>query len=951
MNCHLRRELIHSKGGWLSPAGVFLLAALAVGLLVSGWIWWLATGNPGIPFLSRIRSAEWIVYPLVPDPRSRDAIEMVTVFRRSWRLESVPTNAVLQVRAFAGCKLTLNNAPVGAAPRTGGNWKKPTVYDVAGLLRTGTNEISVVVFNSNGPPALWLLLKSGKWTLKSDETWQSSLCGAVWQPARLASTPLPIRRGNPMAGGEQCAESFTNRLPTLLLLAGLSLGILCGAQYLWRDRNTSAALERTGFSTRQAATLVGLAAGLWILLFAHNLKLLPALNGFDVDDHLEYIDHIRQHGLPLANEGWEMHHPPLYYLLGASVLKVFHLGTRDTAGITALRLFGLVLGLAQLGLVFASLRLIFPHDARKQTAGLILATFVPATLYLYQYVTNEILAATLATASVYCCLRILNSERAGVGLHGTLGLCLGAALLSKISVLAVAPVILGTLAGRLLIRRERNVGKWLRTVGLTCLVCVTVSGWHYFRVWTHFGHILVGNYDRASGFAWWEDPGYGTAAYFARFGQSLVAPLFSGFHAFGDGLYSTLWGDGLCGGVGSHIVRPPWNYDLMAAGYWLAVLPAIAIAIGLIATAISVVRHRRATWFLLGGLAVSMMTAMVFNQLKLPYYPSAKAFYGLPAMVSLCACGAWGMDFLTRRSRVGFFILWTALGTWAMNSYACLWIRARAPDTRIAVSRELQVRGNFTAAVAGFEGVLQVHPQNPMARLALAGTLKEMGHTDEALQQYESAWRNNPRDPECVVAMAYALAQRGQSGEAIKLAQQAVADAPDRPDVYPLLGALFAQEGQFEKSVGAYEEALRISPGDAPIHSALGTLDSLLGRYGPALEHFSFAVRINPADPGNQNNLARLLAALDPAQGGDPSEAVTLAERACQGTGNPVAAYLDTLAAAYAAAGRFDEAVVTAQRAIELALAAGKPQAAKEIETRLELYRSRRPYRLPERRQ
>jgi spermidine synthase len=87
------------------------------------------------------------------------------------------------------------------------------------------------------------------------------------------------------------------------------------------------------------------------------------------------------------------------------------------------------------------------------------------------------------------------------------------------------------------------------------------------------------------------------------------------------------------------------------------------------------------------------------------------------------------------------------------------------------------------------------------------------------------------------------------------------------------------------------------------------------------------------------------LATHAPSEGGDPARAVTLAERACAQTGNSAFPYLDTLAAAYAAAGRFQEAVTTAQKAIELARAAGQTQAANEIAPRLELYRSAHAYR------
>jgi tetratricopeptide (TPR) repeat protein len=60
-----------------------------------------------------------------------------------------------------------------------------------------------------------------------------------------------------------------------------------------------------------------------------------------------------------------------------------------------------------------------------------------------------------------------------------------------------------------------------------------------------------------------------------------------------------------------------------------------------------------------------------------------------------------------------------------------------------------------------------------------------------------------------------------------------------------------------------------------------------------------------------------------------------------------VAEYLDTLAVAYAAAGRFNDAIAAAQKAIELARSAGQTQIVSEIETRLELYRAGRAYRAP----
>jgi len=94
-----------------------------------------------------------------------------------------------------------------------------------------------------------------------------------------------------------------------------------------------------------------------------------------------------------------------------------------------------------------------------------------------------------------------------------------------------------------------------------------------------------------------------------------------------------------------------------------------------------------------------------------------------------------------------------------------------------------------------------------------------------------------------------------------------------------------------------------------------------------------------------QNDLAWALATHTPAEGGDPVRAVTLAQEACQRVGTGLPTYLDTLAAAYAAAGRFSDAIATAEKAIDLARAGGQPNLAARIEARLELYRSGHAYR------
>jgi spermidine synthase len=148
------------------------------------------------------------------------------------------------------------------------------------------------------------------------------------------------------------------------------------------------------------------------------------------------------------------------------------------------------------------------------------------------------------------------------------------------------------------------------------------------------------------------------------------------------------------------------------------------------------------------------------------------------------------------------------------------------------------------------------------------------------------------------------------------------------------------QAGRIAEAIAHYEQALRSKPDYAEAHYNLGVALVRLGRLPEAMGHWEQALRSKPDYAEAENNLAWLLATLAPADGGDPVQAVTLAERAGELTNNREAEYLDTLAVAYAAAGRFNDAIATAQKAIDLARSAGQTQMVSEIETRLQLYRN-----------
>ena len=70
-----------------------------------------------------------------------------------------------------------------------------------------------------------------------------------------------------------------------------------------------------------------------------------------------------------------------------------------------LQFLSLLLGTAQIALIFASLRLVFPNRSGPQQMGLVLAAFTPVQLYMFQFVGNEPLFSVLGAGAIYLALR------------------------------------------------------------------------------------------------------------------------------------------------------------------------------------------------------------------------------------------------------------------------------------------------------------------------------------------------------------------------------------------------------------------------------------------------------------------------------------------------------------------------------------------------------------------
>ena len=140
-------------------------------------------------------------------------------------------------------------------------------------------------------------------------------------------------------------------------------------------------------------------------------------------------------------------------------------------------------------------------------------------------------------------------------------------------------------------------------------------------------------------------------------------------------------------------------------------------------------------------------------------------------------------------------------------------------------------------------------------------------------------------------------------------------------------------------------QLLRSGYADAELKLAMISEDNQ--QLSDAINHYQRALELDTNSVPALNNLAWLRASASDPHLRNGGEAVRLAERACQLTQNKKASLVGILAAAYAEAGRFDDAIATAQKARTMALAQGQQEIAARNEQLLELYKSGRAYHQP----
>ena len=372
-----------------------------------------------------------------------------------------------------------------------------------------------------------------------------------------------------------------------------------------------------------------------------------------------------------------------------------------------------------------------------------------------------------------------------------------------------------------------------------------------------------------------------------------------------------------------------------------------------------VVRQARARPYLaVGWLWYVGMLVPVIGLVQVGRQAHADRYTYLP-VIGLLVAAVWLVSDLLARSRAARIAACAACAV-ALTALSVATARqvARWHDTRtlftyaLTVTRDnaiahenlgnaLLAAGDARAAIPHLEEAARLTPDLPGAFNNLGSALGLAGRYEEAIARFRTAL-DQKETADGHFNLGFVYARQGRTDDAIRECEAALRLDPRHYSAHAQLGVALADRGRLDEAAAHLRQALEVNPGRIETRRFLAATLERAGRADEAIREYEAILERSPDDPPALLALAWIRATDPEATRRDGAAAVRLAERARDLGAAPG---LDrTLAAAYAEAGRYPDAVRACEHAIERATAAGDADEAGRCRAQLSRYRLGQPF-------
>ncbi len=375
----------------------------------------------------------------------------------------------------------------------------------------------------------------------------------------------------------------------------------------------------------------------------------------------------------------------------------------------------------------------------------------------------------------------------------------------------------------------------------------------------------------------------------------------------------------------------------------------------------AVILRKTQPWLLVGWLWYLGMLLPVIGLIQSGELAHADRYTYLP-QIGLCIALTWTVADLTRRCPSRRLLLGSlsiiVIAALAVSAHRqtthwkgseTLWRHALACDEGNFLAYEnlahaLEANGRRDEAIGLRERALTFNPRYHLTLNNLGLNYIDTGRLDEAQALLLRAIEVDPRYAKAENNLGTALLQTGQAEAAIDHFKRALEIKPDFAVAHANLGNAFFRTDRVASAIFHYRKALEIAPDYVKPRANLASALLHTGRTREAVVEFEKTLALQPDHRLAANNLSWILATSADASLRDAPRAVTLAQAASQRAGDKNAAFLRTLAAAYAAAGRFDDAIATAEKALALPADSADAAVRAQLTAEAALYRSGQPF-------
>lgn len=211
----------------------------------------------------------------------------------------------------------------------------------------------------------------------------------------------------------------------------------------------------------------------------------------------------------------------------------------------------------------------------------------------------------------------------------------------------------------------------------------------------------------------------------------------------------------------------------------------------------------------------------------------------------------------------------------------------------------------------------------------------------KALEIFNAQIKQNPKDANGYIARGIALHFKGDLNAAITDFTAALRLDPKQAEVFLRRGTCWDAKKESDQAIADYSDAIRLAPDSHQYLFVRAAAWEKSKKYDKAIADYTEVVRLKPDFDASLNQLAWIMATCPDAKVRDGKKAVEYGTKLCELSKWHEFSDLDTISAAYAEAGDFENAVKWQTKVVSMA-----PDKEKAMyQSRLDLYRSGKPFR------